>query len=296
MKQKFSMGTLRQLASILLFIGMCGMLSSCGTARLLYTKGESLSYWWFNSYVGFEPDQSVAVKADIAELFAWHRQTQLPEYALLLTSVENRFRQDVTLAEVSNEIAIVKKRLPPMTERAAPALARLARSLKPDQLIVLKQNLASKNADYRKEYLRGNTEERQRRRFKKALQQAEYWFGGFTHQQEAQIRLASDARPLDPELVYADRLERQAALLALIQKIQNERLETEPASRLIVALLDTERHRQAVPEKKTYFDAFNEGNARLVTTIINIATPAQRGKAISRMQQWVVDLDKLAAK
>ncbi|MES2831822.1 MAG: DUF6279 family lipoprotein [Pseudomonadota bacterium] len=287
---------LRQFAGILLFIGMCSMLSGCGTARLIYTKGESLSYWWFNGYLDFEPAQINPVKADIAELFAWHRQTQLPEYALLLTAAENRLRQDVTLADVRSEIATIKKFVPPMTERAAPALARLARSLTPDQLDFLKQKLASKNADYRKEFLRGSAEDRQRRRSKKVLQQAEYWFGGFTSQQEAQIRMASDARPLDPEFVYADRLERQAALLSLIQKIKEERLETEPASKLITAFLDTERHRQAVPEKKAYFDAASDANARLVTTIINIATPMQRDKAIERLRRWIADLDKLARK
>jgi len=296
MTQKFSMGILRHIAMWLVFICMCGMLSGCGAARLAYTNGESLSYWWFNSYLDFEPEQSVPVKADIAELFAWHRQTQLPEYAALLRGFENRVRQDVTVADVGNEIASIRKLVPPMTERAAPALARLALSLTPAQLELLKQKIASKNTDYRKEHLRGNTEERQRRRFKKVLKQAEYWFGGFTPQQEAQIRIASDARTINPEFAYADRLERQAALLLLIQKIQKENLAVEPASRLIIALLDTERHRQAAPEKKAYFDTLDEGNIRLAATTINTATPAQRGRAIDRIEQWIVDIDNLTIK
>ena len=181
-----------------------------------------------------------------------------------------------------------------MTARAAPSLADLALSMKPDQLVHLQEKFASKNAAYRKQNLRGDVDDRQQRRYQKVLEQAEYWFGDFTDEQEAQIRAASDARPLNPELVYADRLQRQAAMIAMLQKIQTERPHRDTAIRLISSYLDIERQRLATPEKKAFFDGLNESNARLVVVIVNNATPVQRAKAIERVRQWRTDFSQMA--
>ena len=294
MIQKFSMGMLRAIAAILFFAMACGILSGCGAARLAYGNGESLSYWWFDGYVDFDLEQESAIKEDIAELFAWHRETQLPEYVRLLASVEKRLQRDVTLSEINADVADFRRRLRVMTDRAAPSLADLALSMSPDQLVHLQEKFVSKNAAYRKQNLRGDVEERQQRRYKKVLEQAEYWFGDFTDEQEARIRAASDARPLNPELVYADRLQRQTAMVTMLQKIQAEKPDRNMAIKLISSYTDIERQRLAIPERKAFFDGLNESNARLAVLIINDATPAQRAKAIERVRQWRTDFSKMS--
>ena len=92
MMQNFNMRPLckfAQTAAIRLLIGLLVVfMSGCSMARLGYNNGETVSYFWLNSYVGFDADQKPWVKKELANLFAWHRRTQLPEYLPLLAAGE----------------------------------------------------------------------------------------------------------------------------------------------------------------------------------------------------------------
>ena len=70
----------------LLVVFLCG----CSMARLGYNNGETVSYFWLNSYIDFDADQKPWVKKELASLFAWHRRTQLPEYLPLLAQAKKR--------------------------------------------------------------------------------------------------------------------------------------------------------------------------------------------------------------
>ena len=50
------------------------------------------------------------------------------------------------------------------------------------------------------------------------------------------------------------------------------------------------------PEQQAFFDASRDTTARMVVTILNVATPAQRARAVKKMQQWIDDFNVLAAK
>jgi hypothetical protein len=98
--------------------------------------------------------------------------------------------------------------------KAAPELADLARSLQPDQIATLERKFAANNAEFRKKNMRGDREAQQKFRYQKSMEQFELWFGNFTREQEAQIRKASDARPLDNEIWLDERQRRQKMILA----------------------------------------------------------------------------------
>ena len=296
--QKFSMG-MQRLSALLLIIPLaCLMLASCSTARLAYDNGERLSYWWLDSYLDIDAGQREPVKAAIGELFEWHRSTQLPEYGDWLGRIEQRLQPGqpaLTLPELERELAGARERWQRMTERAAPYLADLARNLQPGQLGHLQEKLAAGNAAYRKEYLRGSLEDRQRRRFRKALEQAEYWFGDLDAVQEARLRAISDARPLDADLSYADRLRRQAALVGLLDRIRSEQMPREAAAREIVAMLDPDRQQAgAAPPVQDYYRQTRASGAQLLLAMINITTDAQRATAAAKVRQWRADLKALA--
>jgi hypothetical protein len=48
-------------------------------------------------------------------------------------------------------------------------------------------------------------------------------------------------------------------------------------------------------DRKPFFDAYTKGTMELVLTVIRIATPAQKAHANKRMQDWIEDLNALAA-
>ena len=303
MIQKFSMSMYRTILTFLKIIAVFGvamMLNSCGTARLAYSNGETLSYWWLDGYVDFTPEQSAVVKDELTALFAWHRKTQLPDYIQWLRSAQSRMQRNVvsvtpvTLADLNRDSADIFQRLHRMTDQAAPALADLARSLRPAQLTHLQKKFNSNNEKYRKEFMRGDVEERQQKRFKKILEQAEYWFGDFSAEQEATIRAAANSRSVNPEWALADRIRRQTALITVLQRIQTEKTSREQSARLIADYLKHDGDRGATPERKEFFERLQEANLQMTQVIINSTTPAQRAKAVARAQQWIDDFSALA--
>ncbi len=297
MIQKFSMSMQRTILTFLKFVAVCGMamlLNSCGTARLAYSNGETLSYWWLDSYIDINADQSPLVKEELATLFAWHRKTQLPDYIQWLKLTQSRLQRNVTLADLSRDTADITLRLHRLTDHAAPALADFARSMQPAQLAHLQKKFNSNNDKYRKEFMRGDAEERQQKRFKKTLEQAEYWFGDFSAEQEAIIRSALNARFANPERILADRIRRQAGLVTLLQRIQTEKASHEQATRLIADFLKQDGDKGATPERKEFFERLQEANLQTALVIVNATTPAQRSKAIARVQQWIDDFSALA--
>ncbi len=283
-------GTLRWILVVGLVLGMVG----CNAVRLGYSNGESVAYWWLNGYVDIEGDQQPLVKRHLENFFAWHRKTQLKDYAQLFALGQQRLQQQVTPADLLADYDAVKKRTVLVIDKALPDLTELALSLQPEQLEHLEKKFASNNETYRKEYLRGDLEQRQLFRFKKVMKQAEFWFGNFTEEQEAQIRAASDARPLNNELTMAQRVRRQQEMLSMLKRIQAEKPGREAALKMVrqyaVAALDY----FGDPQHKAFADASNEANMRMMAVLINLATPEQKAHADKRLQQFINDCHTLA--
>jgi hypothetical protein len=294
MVQKFSMCLRRKVVILLMLAGACVVLAGCSAGRLAYGNGESLSFWWINSYIDLDAQQGSAAKAHLAALFEWHRRTQLTEYVQWLGTIESRLQAPVTAAEIDADVAGLKQRVRRMTERAAPSLADLALTLQPPQIERLRSKLAAGNDTWRSEHLEGDVAERQARRFKRVMKQAEYWFGDFSDAQEVQIRAASDARPLDPERVYAERLQRQQALIAMLDRIRTERPTREAATEMIRAMLDPDRPHDGAADTQSFFDRQQAANNRLVLAVMNTTTPTQRKKAANQVRQWMRDLTALS--
>ena len=270
------------------------LLCGCGTARIAYSNGETLSYWWLNAYVEFDQDQKFWIKQRIDDLFAWHRHTQLADYVSLLSRVQKRAHGKVTEAELLADYEELQKRAWLIAERALPDLADLALSLQAHQITHIEKKFASNNDDYRKDYLRGDLEYRQQLRFKKTLKQAEYWFGNFNAEQEKILRAVSDARPLNNELVLADRMQRQQALIALLKKIRAEQPSREATIAMLRDYMHASMERSLNKEHKLFFDASREASARMIAAIINHATSAQKEHFIKNLQHWIDDFHSMS--
>lgn len=272
------------------------LLAACSAVRMGYANGDTFVYWWLNSYVDFEDEQKPWVKSHIDNLFAWHRQTQLDDYAQLLAQIQQRLQAKLTPTDVQADYTAIKKRAKLVLEKAVPELTDLALSLQPQQIAHLEKKFASNNESYRKDFLQGSLEDRQRSRYKKVMKQAEYWFGDFTAKQEAQIRAASDARPLDNDLWMAERLARQQELIRILKKIQAERLSKDVVSSLLREYIERSFDTFTYAEHKTFFDGSRDGMAQMVAVIVNMTTPEQKMHAAKRVQKWIEDCHALAAK
>lgn len=298
MMQNFSMRHLHKFAQTsgiraligLLVVFLCG----CSMARLGYNNGETVSYFWLNSYIGFDADQKPWVKKELASLFAWHRRNQLPEYLPLLVQAKKRVQKPVSEAELARDYDDIRRRILIITDRAAPAAADLALALRPEQIASIEQKFAENNEKFRKEHLRGDLSQRQRDRFKRSMKQAEIWFGNFSGEQERRIRQLSDARPMDDELVLADRMQRQAEMIRLLRRIEAEKPAREAAVGMIRQYVSGSMDHYNDPAYQSYFEKYRAAQMRMVAGIINMSTPAQKQHFEEAVQGWIDDFDTLS--
>lgn len=270
------------------------IVAGCSGLRLAYNNGDTVLYWWLNAYVDLDRDQKGWVRDDIDKLFDWHRKTQLKDYVEILRTGQKQLQGNATQADLMSDYSEIKQRTQALLLKAAPELADLARTLKPEQIAQMEKKFKSNNDDYRKKYLSGDQEKRQKLRYKKAMEQFELWFGSFSGEQEAIIRKASDARPLNNEIWLDERMRRQQNVLNLVKKVHQEKLGKDATVGLITTLIKDSFERLDHSERKAFFDAYESSTAQMVLTVIKIATPAQKAHAVKRMQGWIDDFNSLA--
>lgn len=294
--QNFTMRPNRSRGVLAVLFVLVSLLAGCSLVRFGYNNGETLTYWWLNGYVDFDSDQQPWVKKQIDQLFVWHRKTQLRDYSQLLARAQNQLSHPVTPADTQAFYDELKKRAWVLVEQALPSLADLALSLNPQQIAHIEQKFAANNDEYRKDHLHRDIDRRQESRYKKIMQQAEYWFGDFSDDQEALIRKTSDARPLNNEIWMQERLRRQREMLAMLKKIQAEK----PSREATIVML--RQYAQSVfepgphVEHQSFIDASREAGTNLAAVIINNTTPEQKAHAMKRLQKWIDTFHTLAAK
>lgn len=280
---------------LLCLIALMLTVAACSSVRFTYNNGDTLLYYWLNAYVDIDTDQSDWVKKDIDNLFQWHRSTQLKDYVQLLQKGQRQLAGNLTQADLLADYREIRTRSEKLANKAVPDLAELAISLKPDQINTLARKFESNNDKYRKKFLRGDTEARNKVRFKKAMEQFDLWFGDFSRDQEAVLRKASDARPLDNEVWLDERMRRQQMILSLLRKVHDQKLSREATIPLVQALVRDVFARMDSPERKAFYDASTDGTTKMILTAVKIATPKQKAHAHKRMQGWIDDFNVLAA-
>lgn len=271
------------------------LIAACSSLKLAYNNGDTLLYWWLDAYVDFDGEQRAEVKQDINDLFRWHRKTQLQDYIQLLQRAQTQLKGEVTQAQLKADYDDIRTRTQALLIKAAPDIADLALTLKPDQLEQMEKKFAKNNAKFRKENMRGDREDQNKFRYKKSMEQFKLWFGSFSNEQEDIIRKASDARPLDNQIWLDERMRRQNAILALARKIMTEKPSREQAIAQIQSAIRENFARMDSSERKPFYDAYTASTINLVHTVIRIATPEQKAHAHKRMQGWIDDFSTLAA-
>ena len=284
-----------QRARLLFLVALIAMLTACSTIRFTYNHGDTLLYWWLNAYIDLDSDQSDWVKKDIDNLFQWHRTTQLRDYAGLLTKMQRQMGDgNVTQEELLADYRDIKARTELLAFKALPQLADLAMSVKPDQIGQMEQKFAKNNDKFRREFMSGSVDDQKKARFKKAMDQFELWFGSFSRDQEAQLRRASDARPLDNDVFLQERVLRQKKIVALLRRVHDQKMNKEQTMAAVHDLLRDMFDRTEAPERKAFYDAYVDSTSKFILAAIKLTTPQQKQHAQQRMQGWINDFNALA--
>jgi hypothetical protein len=270
-------------------------LSACSTGvRLGYNYADTLVAYSLDGYVGLTDEQQQLVKERATALVAWHRSTQLRDYAELIETTRRKLDGPVTASDVMAFNQAINARLAALGERAAPDLAQLALTLSPDQIARLQRKIASDNSKARRELVQFAGKESLDERVKKYAERADFWFGSLTREQLDLVRASLARRPDNAGWWIEERERRQRELLAVLQKIQTERPSEATATHWLRTYF-AQLQSPPDPERRRGIEQFRAGNAELIAQLVNSATPEQKAALSAKLGSFAGDFIALAA-
>ena len=265
---------------------------ACSVLRLSYNQGPALAYGWLDGYADFNAEQSPGVKAALDDWFAWHRASQLPDYAQALAALGALAADKVSPAQVCSTIVAWQQRGLQAYERALPAMADLLRTLTPEQIRHIEQQTLSKQKEAAADYLQAAPAERQKASFERALDRAEMMYGKLNESQRR--RLATDllASPFNAERWLNERKLRQADSLRSLRQWQADGADSGAVQAGLRRLgWDTLHSPRA--DYLSYASTLMLFNCSLLAGLHNSSTPEQRQHAAGKLKGWEDDLRAL---
>lgn len=279
-----------RIIAVALLVAVAG----CSALRFAYTQAGELVFWWLDGYVDFDTEQTPRVRAAIARWFAWHRASELSDYAALLDRAADEAARDVTPEQVCRWFDVVRERVDRAVTHALPEAAAIAVTLSPEQLRHLERRQRKNNAEFRDDFLQPDPARRHAAAVDRVVERAEQLYGRLDDAQRERISQALVGSPFDPERWLAERQRRQRQLVQTLQRLQG----LPPRSG--AALDGLQAHWQAVRDAPdadyaAYQDRLDGANCELLAQVHNRTTVEQRREAQRRLRGWEADLRRLAA-
>lgn len=277
-----------------IILSLLPLLASCSAVRLTYDQGPLLAYWWLDNYADFTSEQAPRVKRALADWFAWHRATQLPDYAQALATLQAMAVNPVTGTQACTVYAAWQRRVERAFDQAVPAVADLARTLTLEQINHIERRQLVKQEELVAEYLQADPAERQKAALERTIDRAEMVYGKLDESQRRLLASALLITPFNPRLWLAERRQRQVDLVQSLRRWQAERSDADTVQAGLRRLA-AEAGKSPRPEYAAYAARLVQANCALVAQLHNSTTAAQRQHAVDRLKGWEADLRALTS-
>ncbi|MCC6534976.1 MAG: hypothetical protein IT531_20705 [Burkholderiales bacterium] len=273
---------------LLLVLGLA--LGGCSAVKIAYNQADHVLAWMADDYFDLGTEQKEALRIRLSRFHAWHRATQLDDYAALLDSAEQRLRSGPGAEDADWVIEAVRARYRAIVQHAYLDAARLLSTLSDDQVEGARRQFDKNNRKFARDNGVGAPAQEQRRlRARRHVERIEHWSGPLNPAQAAKVRELSHALPLIAELRYQDRLRRQREFLALLQ---NRRDGDALAPKLRDWLIGWERNRPSAEAEQ--FARFLQASNRMYIDILRLLGADQRQHVAAKLQDYRQALRELA--
>jgi hypothetical protein len=262
--------------------------TSCAlVGRVGYDNLSTLAMWRVDSYLSLTGEQRELASRHLDRLHAWHRRTQLDDYLAFLRRVQRHVEErPIEEADIRRWRTEAFERWKPIAEQAAPGVVAVAKSLQPEQLARMRAEIDRDNAKVRKERMPADPDERIEVRTKRYVERAELFMGSLNASQKALARRLAAEAPPSEEVWFAQRLERQRDLLALMERIRSER----PDEAVAAGWMREHLVRYAQPPDgaaRARTEASLAAADAMTATMLAQATPKQRQHLQRKLQEWI---------
>jgi len=273
------------------------LLGGCSAVRIGYNQAPTLAWWWLDGYMDFDAEQSPKVKEALNQWFAWHRTTQLPDYANLLAAAQLQVLQPATPQQVCRWADDLRARLAAAFAQGVPMAAELLPALRPEQLAHLEGRYRKSNRDFEDDFLQQEADERLKAAVKRTVDRAELLYGRLDERQRQVISAGVAASPFDPAAWFVERQEVQGETLQTLSRLTaGGPARADRDSNLAGLQALAARLQRAPPGPyRSYQQRLTEYNCAFIAQLHNSTTPAQRQTARNKLRGWEEDLRALAA-
>ncbi|MDL2337347.1 MAG: DUF6279 family lipoprotein, partial [Pseudomonadota bacterium] len=180
-------------------------LSGCSAVRLVYNQAPDITYWWLDGYVDFNDQQTLRAREALGDWFAWHRRSELPQYAALLSRARAEVAGPATADQACRWFDEVNLRFDAAFEQALPGLAEVLRRLSPAQIAHLEHRYADNNETFAEDYLQARPEGRVKSQYNRTLDRVEMIYGRMSGAQRERIAALVLQPPLDQPALRVER-------------------------------------------------------------------------------------------
>jgi len=280
----------------LLALGLLVSLSACSLVFTGYNQAPSLLIFsWVNPHLDLSSEQDKQLRLDLQVLHQWHRQQQLPVYADVFQKMAVLAPKDLTGSQVCALADEFKDTLAPLTQQMAPAIARLALKLTPEQLQHLEQQYDKDNKDYRKEWkLDASADKQLQVEADKGVENAERLYDRLDTKQKALVKQLAKDSQYDPQKSWGERLRRQQDMVSTLQRIAKSQQGLAWAQQEATALLNRSLLNSPDEAYRAYADMRKDINCEAAAQLHNSTSASQREFAVKTLKTYEADLRGLA--
>ncbi|MFN3440070.1 MAG: DUF6279 family lipoprotein [Acidovorax sp.] len=290
-----SSSTVRKALCIATLAACSLLLQGCSAVKLAYNQVSHLAYWQLNSYLDLSETQTARVRDELGDLHQWHRDTMLPRHAELLQKVQQQLPSAIAPDQACRTYDALRIQIDKVITQAEPKLVWLASQLTDAQISNLQKKQADSNADWKKEWVDVAPDKLREQRFKQLSSRAETFYGNLEEPQKAALRTFIAQSSFDPQRTYVERLRRQKDLVQVLQKIAEDRTNTDQARTLLRGYLDRFNTSPDAAHQR-YAQTLVEEGCEGFSQVHNAMTAAQRLKAVQSVKGYEQDFLLLAGR
>ena len=268
------------------------ILGGCSAVVPAYNNAPFAIHWWLDGYADFDAAQSARVKADLAQLHAWHRKEDLPRIAHMLQTAQAAAPGDLRAEQVCAWYGEGLDYARGFGQRSAPLMAATVPTLKPAQVERVRRELAKSAKTWRGKWLDARPSEQMDERLDKALGNVKTWYGSASLAQIALLRSQLESTPYDTALSWKELQRRHADIVETIDTQRGQTIER--AQTVIEALLE----RSMVspdPVYRGYVERIIAADCAHLAEFHATTSPSQRRYMADKLGAYARDLQKLAA-
>jgi Family of unknown function (DUF6279) len=274
-------------------------LSGCAMVRIGYGSADELAYRWLDSWFDFSDTQAVKAREGLESLHAWHRKTQLPDYAQFLAKTGQDLQRDTTPQAVCKLSAEVFERVTRAGEFMMPKAVEIAVTLSDAQLASMQKRFEKGQAKYRDDYVKTDPKAREASQLERSISRAESLYGSIDANQRDVLTKAVGTNPNDPQAALAERAVRHTELMQMLRAARTVAADGKPEAahaqlRSGLKKWFDESRASPRPAYRAYQQKVNDYNCAVSAQVHNAAEPATRQAARDKLKGWETDARYLA--